>query len=168
MLKKGLLILSFVLIFAGAVGVYLALTDNDVSGNRSEDTVDVINVDTRYGSDKPVDFSHIEVPDLPFAENPDPEECGIPQPWGADNVAYLSGEYQGDLIQPTVYLYDSHGRNAIVAAAKHGTEVEVVMFQANPVLNYYLVRIPGAPEGAREGWVPAPFLSFDPVKVDEA
>lgn len=168
MLNKGLLILSFVLIFAGAVGLYLSFADSGRSTDSSDNTVDVIDVHTGYGSNKPVDLNHIPIPELPFADNPDPEECGIPQPWGADNVAYLSGEYQGDLIQPTVYLYDSHGRNAIVAAAKHGTEVEVVMFQANPVLNYYLVRIPGAHEGAREGWVPAPFLSFDPVKVGEA
>lgn len=110
------------------------------------------------------DFRKVEIPLLPFEDNPDPNECGIPQPWGANNnLAHLSGFYEGELIQPIVYLYDSHGRNAITAAAKHGTAVEVVMFQANPVLNYYFVRIPSAPAGTREGWVPAPFLSFDPV-----
>jgi hypothetical protein len=168
MLKKGLLIFSFVLIFTAVVGLYFTFMD-DNKDETTDETVDVIEINTAATLKKKVDFSHVEIPPLPFADNPDPEECGIPQPWGSNNnIAYLSGEFEGQLIQSTVYLYDSHGRNAIVAAAKHGTEVEVVLFQANPVLNYYFVKIPGAPQAAREGWVPAPFLSFEPVEVGEA
>ncbi|NDJ85903.1 MAG: hypothetical protein GYB66_08460 [Chloroflexi bacterium] len=102
------------------------------------------------------------IPDLPFPTNPDPDECGIPQPWGSDSKAWLNGYYKGELIQPVVYLYDGHGRNEIVAQAIHGTEVEILMFQANPVLDYYLVEVTTQEDGQNQGWVPAPFLSRDP------
>lgn len=51
-----------------------------------------------------------DVPDLPFPDNPDPSQCGIPQLWGDDTSAYLTGYYGGELIQPIVLLYDSHLR----------------------------------------------------------
>ncbi len=102
-----------------------------------------------------------DVPDLPFEDNPDPNACGIPVQWGSDGQAWLTGEYEGELIQPTVLLYDSHLRQNVVASAPHGAEVEIVLFQENPVLDYYLVKIPGAQ--AQEGWIPAPFLAFEPV-----
>ena len=167
MLKKGLLILSLVLIFFALVGIYYSVVDNNSRSDNSNETVDVVELDIKLKSVDRIDFSHIDIPVLPFDDNPDPEQCGIPQLWQSNSVAYLNGRYMGDLIQPIVYLYDSHGRNTIVAAAKHGTEVEIVMYQANPVLNYYFVKIPDGPAGAREGWVPAPFLSFDPVEVGE-
>ncbi len=100
-----------------------------------------------------------EVPDLPFEDNPDPNQCGIPVQWGSDGQAWLSGLYGGELIQPTVFLYDSHLRQSVTGSAAHGSEVQVVLFQENPVLDYYFVRV----DGRQEGWVPAPFLSFDPV-----
>lgn len=100
-----------------------------------------------------------DVPDLPFDDNPDPNQCGIPVQWGPSGQAWLSGVWEGELIQPEVLLYDSHQRRSITARAAHGTEVQVVLFQENPVLDYYLVDL-GAGE---EGWIPAPFLSFDPV-----
>lgn len=106
-----------------------------------------------------------DVPDLPFEDNPDPLQCGIPTPWGGtNNRAYLTGIYEGELIQPTVFLYDSHLRKSIAAQAPHGSAVEIVLFQVNPALNYYLVNVlddDGAKIG--EGWIPEPFLSFDPV-----
>lgn len=105
---------------------------------------------------------HPDVPPLPFADNPDPDQCGIPIPWGADNDAWLSGEYDGELIQPTVLLYDSHLRLDIAAEAPHGAAVEILLFQENPSLDYYLVKIKNA-DTPNEGWVPAPFLSFEPV-----
>lgn len=109
-----------------------------------------------------------DVPDLPFPENADPLQCGIPQPWGSDNQAWLSGLWQGELVQPVVYLYDSHLRTAIAAQAPHNTEVRVKLFQANPTLNYYLVEVVNAPPGTPdEGWVPAPFLSFEPPASTE-
>ncbi len=100
-----------------------------------------------------------DVPDLPFEDNPDPEQCGIPVQWGSDGQAWLSGMYEGELIQPTVFLYDSHLRQSVAGSAPHGAAVQVVLFQENPVLDYYFVKV----AGEAEGWVPAPFLSFDPV-----
>ncbi len=103
-----------------------------------------------------------DVPALPFPDNPDPSQCGIPTPWGSDNQAWLTGIYEGEMVQPEVMLYDSHLRMEIVAQAAHGSEVEVILYQQNPVTDYYLVKIVGA-ESPNEGWVPGPFLSFNPV-----
>lgn len=103
-----------------------------------------------------------DVPALPFPDNPDPSLCGIPTPWGSDNQAWLTGIYEGEMVQPEVMLYDSHLRMEIVAHATHGSEVEVILYQQNPVTDYYLVKIVGA-ESPNEGWVPGPFLSFSRV-----
>lgn len=43
-----------------------------------------------------------------------------------------------------VLLYDSHLRLDIAARAAHGSEVEVLLYQQNPVTDYYLVKIAGA------------------------
>ena len=99
-----------------------------------------------------------DVPDLPFADNPDPSACGIPAPWhGYD--AQIEGTFQGQLIEPTVYLYDSHQRLHITGAVPSGTKVQVELYQANPVLDFYYVRA-DTPAGQQTGWVPAPFLRF--------
>lgn len=101
-------------------------------------------------------------PALPFADNPDPTACGIPVRWLSSAPAWVSGLYEGQLAQPVVYLYDSHLRRAVIGQIPHGGRVEISLSQSNPVLNYYRVRsldlLP-----AQEGWVPAPFISFDPV-----
>jgi hypothetical protein len=102
-----------------------------------------------------------DIPPLPFPDNPDPSLCGIPTPWGPDSQAWLAGLYEGEMVQPVVMLYDSHLRLEITARAAHGSEVEVILYQQNPVTDYYLVKIVGA-EQPNEGWVPAPFLSFTP------
>ena len=102
-----------------------------------------------------------DVPKLPFEDNADPSLCGIPQQWNSDEPAYLSGIYQGELIQPVVYLYDSHLRRNIVGQASHGSEIKIMLSQSNPTLDYFLVKVVNA-ETAIEGWVPAPFVSFDP------
>jgi len=99
-----------------------------------------------------------DVPDLPFADNPDPSACGIPAPWHGDD-AQIEGTFQGQLIEPTVYLYDSHQRLHITGAVPSGTEVQVELYQANPVLDFYYVRA-DTPAGQQTGWVPAPFLRF--------
>lgn len=104
-----------------------------------------------------------DVPELPFPDNPDPNQCGIPSQWSGDARAWLDGYYQGKLVEPIVFLYDSHSRLHITAQAPHGTEVQVILYQNNPVVDYYMVKIVGL-EGTNEGWVPAPFLSFDPVE----
>lgn len=106
------------------------------------------------------------VPPLPFPDNPDPNQCGIPTQWGGDGNAWLNGIYEGELIQPTLFLYDSHSRLSITAEAPHGTPVTVILYQQNPVLDYYLVKIEGAPK-PNEGWIPGPLLSFNPVTALE-
>jgi hypothetical protein len=105
------------------------------------------------------------VPDLPFPDNPDPSQCGIPSQWSKDPRAWLNGYYEGKLYQAEVLLYDSHSRFRITASAPHGTEVQVVLYQVNPVVNYYMVKIIGE-DGSTvgEGWIPEPFLSFEPVE----
>ena len=103
-----------------------------------------------------------DIPSLPFPDNPDPSQCGIPTQWGPDNQAWLTGIYEGEMVQPVVMLYDSHLRLEIASRAAHGSEVEVILYQQNPVTDYYMVKIVGA-DPPNEGWVPGPFLSFKPV-----
>jgi len=102
-----------------------------------------------------------DVPELPFDDNLDPSTCGIPVAWGLDDPAWLTGEWDGELVQPDVLLYDSHARVSITGQAPHGAEVRIVMYQENPVLDYYLVE---TPDGTTSGWVPAPFVSFEVVR----
>lgn len=101
-----------------------------------------------------------DVPDLPFPDNPDPNACGIPAPYGG-GIAWLTGVYQGQMIEQTVLLYDSHERLHIMAALPSGTPVQVQLYQANPVLDFYYVQSE-TPSGVQKGWVPAPFLQFSP------
>lgn len=143
-----------VALFAGAVVVGLQVFSSDPPGVVPDGATDSPLV---YEIDRDPD-----VPDLPFDDNPDPAQCGIPVQWGDSNSrAWLSGTWQGDLIQPDVLLYESHLRVSLTGSAPHGSEVEIVLFQENPVLDYYFVRIAG--ETLVEGWVPEPFLSFEPV-----
>ena len=102
-----------------------------------------------------------DVPPLPFDDNPDPAQCGIPVQWGENGQAWLTGFWDGDLIQAEVLVYDSPLRVSVTGRAPHGTEVEIVLYQENPVIDYYFVRIPG--DVVQEGWVPEPFLSLEPV-----
>ena len=97
-----------------------------------------------------------DVPDLPFPDNPDPNACGIPTQWNGE-AAQIEGTFQGQLVQPTVYLYDSHERLHITGAVPSGTTVEVQLYQANPVLDFFYIRA-DTPAGPQTGWVPAPFL----------
>ncbi len=101
-----------------------------------------------------------DVPELPFPDNPDPTVCGIPARWG-DDVGWVSGRYQGRLVEPDVLLYDSHVRNRVTGAIPDGTQVRVELYQANPVLDFYFVRA-DTPRGPQQGWVPAPFLRLSP------
>jgi hypothetical protein len=101
------------------------------------------------------------VPELPFDDNPDPSLCGIPRQWSSDEPAYLTGFYEGELIQPTVFLYDSHLRREVVGQAAHGTQIQIFLSQSNPTLDYFFVKTVNA-ETPTEGWVPAPFVSFEP------
>jgi hypothetical protein len=99
------------------------------------------------------------VPALPFADNPDPEACGIPRVWGRDDPGRVTGVYAGDLIQPIVYLYDSHLRREVVGQIPDGGRVQILLSQSNPVLDYYLVRSLDLDQ-PQEGWIPAPFLAL--------
>jgi hypothetical protein len=100
------------------------------------------------------------VPELPFDDNPDPDQCGIPQPLGDGVTGVVTGSYDGRLWFEDVHLYDSHLRGAVTGTVPHGTSVQLVMFQNNPVLNYWLVRWEGA-GGTVEGWAPDPFVRRD-------
>jgi hypothetical protein len=102
-----------------------------------------------------------DVPALPFEDNVDPSLCGIPRQWTADEPAYLTGVYEGELIQPAVFLYDSHLRREVVGQVPHGTQIQILLSQSNPTLDYFFVKIPDT-ETPIEGWVPAPFIVFEP------
>ncbi len=99
------------------------------------------------------------VPELPFPDNPDPNQCGIPTPFGG-GAARVDGFYDGQPVEPTVLLYDSHERLHITGAVPSGTQVRVELYQPNPVLDFYFVRADTA-NGPQHGWVPAPFLQLD-------
>jgi hypothetical protein len=75
------------------------------------------------------------VPPLPFPDNPDPAQCGIPVQWSGADVAFVTGVWDGELVQPEVLLYDSHLRREIVGRIPHGGRVVIELSQANPVLN---------------------------------
>lgn len=101
-------------------------------------------------------------PALPFADNPDPALCGVPATWHGDDPAWVTGEYAGELVEPVVFLYDSHLRREVIGQVPHGGRVEIQLSQSNPELNYYRVRSLDM-QPLQEGWLPAPFLSFEPV-----
>lgn len=106
-------------------------------------------------------------PDLPFADNPDPTQCGIPAPWLARDPVWMTGYYQGTLVQPVIYLYDSHLRREVVGQIPSGSRIEITLSQTNPELNYFHVSsLDLSPPQA--GWVPAPFVTFDAPGDDDA
>lgn len=110
--------------------------------------------------------SNLPIPPLPFADNADPTACGAPSVWGGGGHAWLTGYYGGELVQPTVYLYDSHLRKRITGMVASGTEVTIVLYQQNPTLNYYMVQVPDGEGGSIQGWVPAPFVSLEPPAAE--
>lgn len=150
----GLLLFALALVACGAAGSPDAQTPQPQATHPPLDPTYVAFIEAERDPN---------VPDLPFADNPDPNQCGIPIRWGSDDPAWLTGSYAGELIQPEVLLYDSHLRLDIAASAPHGSEVEVLLYQQNPVTDYYLVKIKGT-EAPNEGWIPAPFLSFEPLR----
>lgn len=156
-----LLALSILLVACGPDGPTAPETNGETSADEVTAVATLPPLDPTYAARIAAERSP-EVPELPFPDNPDPSQCGIPIEWGKDDPAWLDGRYQGEMVQPTVYLYDSHLRLDVAAKAPHGQEVEVLLYQENPVIDYYLVKIKGA-EQPTEGWVPAPFLSFTPV-----
>lgn len=102
-----------------------------------------------------------DVPELPFIDNPDPTLCGIPQSWDGSEVVAVTGTYEDELLQPIVFLYDSHFRRSIVGRVPDGMKVQILLSQENPELNYYFVRSVDL-EDVQEGWIPAPFLVLEP------
>ena len=128
------------LVFAAIVGV-LALAPLGVAAAASRSTVG----------------ENLPVPPLPFPGNADPGQCGIPQALGDHVTGVLDGHYQGVLVEPTVYLYDSHARTAVTGEAPSGTRVQLLYYQSNPTLDDYMVRVSTA-HSSFEGWVPAPFV----------
>lgn len=142
---------AFLLLFGVWLGT-AAASDHQAAGSASDETQSAASVD-------------VEVPALPFADNPDPEACGIPQRWGEDEAAWLTGFYEGELIQPVVFLYDSHLRREVVGQAPSGSEVRVILFQDNPVLNYFMVEVTHDDGTVEQGWVPAAFLTFEDAQT---
>lgn len=150
-----------VLLTAALIVVGCDSTDGDAS---SADRADVPPVTSAVGDDMLA--RDPDVPELPFADNPDPNACGLPRPWGNDDPAWLTGVWEGELIESEVLLYDSHLRSSITGRALHGSEVRIVLFQENPTLDYYFVEVADDAtwtDATQTGWVPAPFLSFEPV-----
>jgi hypothetical protein len=82
---------------------------------------------------------HADVPDLPFPDNPDPSQRGIPTRWG-NSSAWRISVYQGRLVEPAAFLYDSHLRAHIMAAVPSGMRVQFELYQSNPVLDFDYVR----------------------------
>lgn len=80
------------------------------------------------------------VPSLPFPDQQDPSVCGIPTVWGSNQPGWLDGHYRGTLWQPRVFLYEGHARQKVVGSAPTGSRVKILLYQANPVLSFYLVR----------------------------
>jgi hypothetical protein len=78
-----------------------------------------------------------------------------------DYTGWVDGVYEGHLVEPTVLLYDSHERLHITGRVPSRTEVRVQLRQSNPVLDFYYV-VADTPAGHQTGWVPAPFLQFNP------
>jgi len=73
----------------------------------------------------------------------------------------VTGVHQGGMVEPMVLLYDSHYRNHITGALPSGTEVQIELYQANPVLDFYFVRA-DTPAGPQKGWCRPP--SFRPLR----
>jgi hypothetical protein len=99
---------------------------------------------------------------LTFPDKLEPSQCGIPTGWG-NSSAWLIGVYQGQLVEPAVFLYDSHLRTHIMAAVPSGMPVQFELYQSNPVLDLYYVRHRTRP---RQGWAPAPLLRLGPDRPD--
>ena len=106
----------------------------------------------------PAPDAPIAVPTFVFDDNPDPDQCGIPQSMGSGFRGTLHGSVDGEVVEPMVYLYGSHLRAEVRGMVRAGSVVEVVMYQSNPVLDYYLVRYRSDDGRSVEGWVPAPLL----------
>lgn len=156
-------LIAIVVVLVGAV-IVISSQNSEADQDASARATPYSTAQTAHSVDSPVRLA--DVPELPFPDNPDPTLCGIPAVWGTShNRAWLKGVYEGVMVQPTVFLYDSHLRYQIKAQAPHGTEVQIILVQSNPVLDFYLVKIPSLPAGQNEGWVPAPFLSFEPTRV---
>ncbi len=98
-------------------------------------------------------------PPLPFADNPDPTLCGIPTQDDRRGIAH--GEIDGELAGPIIYLYESHVRQRITGQIYPGAEVQILLSQSNPTLDYYFVKTVNV-EPPQEGWIPAPFVTVTP------
>jgi len=141
-------------LLAGSLAVLLALS---AAGLAQADPGDA--APTPAPSPAPSEAT-VAVPELPFDDNPDPDQCGIPQPLGDGVRGTVDGSWEGETLFPDVHLYDSHLRARVTGTIPTGTGVKVEMFQNNPVLNYWYVRWDG-PAGTVQGWIPAPFLTLE-------
>jgi hypothetical protein len=95
---------------------------------------------------------------LPFVDNPDPTLCGIPTP--DDRLGLVHGEVDGEPAGPIVNFFDSHARGKVSGQVYPGAQVQILLSQSNPTLDYYFVKTVNV-EPPQEGWVPAPFVDVE-------
>lgn len=94
-------------------------------------------------------------PALPFPDNPDANQCGLPVKVNARGT--ISGMYQGRTYEPQVRLYDSHARLKVLALVPGGTSGLALLQVSGPRLNYLLVRVQVQGK-TLEGWLPEPYF----------
>ena len=155
-LLAGLLVGSLAVLLALAPAGHAQADPSDAAGAPAS----VSTSGSTPGSTPAPGDASTPVPELPFDDNPDPDQCGIPQPLGDAVRGTVDGSWQGEALFPDVHLYDSHLRSRVTGTIPTGTRVKVEMFQNNPVLNYWYVRWDG-PDGTVQGWIPAPFLTVE-------
>ena len=96
-------------------------------------------------------------PALPFSDNLDLTQCGIPTVLGDEFTGELSGIYGGKLQEALVRLYDSHARAEVVARVWTSTPARAVLRVSGPQLSYLLVKLEVGGQSL-EGWVPEPYF----------
>ena len=106
----------------------------------------------------PANLSASDVrPHLPFPDNLDQSQCGIPTVLGGEFAGELSGSYGGELQEALVRLYDSHARAEVVGRAWTGSPARALLMVSGPQLSYLLVRVKVGHQEL-EGWIPAPYF----------
>lgn len=96
-------------------------------------------------------------PVLPFSDNPDTNQCGLPVILNTRGT--VTGTYQGRVYEQPVRLYDSHARQGVVALVPQNTPARALLLVSGPRLNHVLVQLR---VNARtvEGWLPDPYFTY--------
>ncbi|GHF65532.1 hypothetical protein HNQ07_004737 [Deinococcus metalli] len=69
-------------------------------------------------------------PALPFPDNPDANQCGLPVLLNARGT--VTGTYQGHVYEQVVRLYDSHARQHVVALVPRNTPAHALLMVSGP------------------------------------